>query len=281
MQPIQSYIAVPIHLRGALTGLLFLSSKTPGYFSNGHAHRLQAFADHAAIALQNARLHEESQQLAALRERQRLAHELHDAVSQTLYSASVIAEALPLLWDRDPEKVKPRLVQLHRLTRGALAEMRTLLLELRPSVLTEADFDDLLRQLVEGLQGRTEIGVTLEVDGTPSLSDEAQIALFYIAQEALNNVIRHAEATQVAVSLHNYPDRLELSIIDNGRGFDANDAESTSMGLGIMRERAEAIGAALSITGQVGQGTEVVVTLARIDERKTDESNRNDPDHDC
>lgn len=268
MHIIQSYIAVPIRLRGQLSGFLFLSSKTPGHFSNRHANRLQAFADHAAIALQNARLHEESQQLAKLQERQRLAHDLHDAVSQTLYSANVIAEALPLLLKQDIEKAQSRLAQLHRLTRGAMAEMRTLLLELRPSVLTDADFADLLQQLTEALEGRTHIEATLTVDDNFPLPDEVQIALFYIAQEALNNVAKHAEATQVMVSLHHQPDQLDLSIIDNGCGFDRAQVKSTSMGLDIMRERATAIGAALSITSQAGHGTQVVVTWIHADERK-------------
>jgi PAS domain S-box-containing protein len=268
MRMIQSYIAVPIHLRGMLTGFLCLNSKTPDYFSPVHADRLKAFADHAAIALQNARLYEESQQLAAIQERQRLAHELHDAVSQTLYSASVIAEALPLLWERDPEKAKPQLAHLHRMTRGALAEMRTLLLELRPSMLTEANFEDLLRQLTEALEGRTHLDVTLTVDKTPSLPDDVQTALFYIAQEALNNVVKYAEATQVTVTLQHWADQLELSIIDNGRGFDSSQGESISMGSDIMYERAEAIGALLSITSQVGHGTTVVVTWTDTTERE-------------
>ncbi len=260
LRKIRSYAGVPIRLKGHTIGFLYLLSQKPDFFTADHADRLQSFAEHAAIAIQNARLHEQAQRLAALQERQRLAHELHDAVSQTLYSASVIAEALPQLWDRDPEKVKPRLAQLHRLTRGALAEMRTLLLELRPSRLAEADFDDLLHQLTEALQGRTHLKVTLEIDGKYTLPEGAQTALFYIAQEALNNVVKHARATQVTVCLQSHSNRLELSIMDDGRGFDPDQTESTSMGLGIMRERAEAIGALLHITSQAHQGTRVVVT---------------------
>lgn len=269
MSTIQSYITVPIQLRGQLSGFLFLSSRTPDYFSENHADRLQAFADHAAIALQNVRFYEESQALAKLQERQRLARDLHDAVSQTLYSANVIAEALPLLWDRDVEQAKSRLTQLHRLTRGALAEMRTLLLELRPAVLTEANFDDLLRQLTEALEGRTQLETELVVDGRYSLPDDVQIALFYIAQEALNNVAKHAAATQVTVRLQNQTGQgLALSISDNGCGFNPKLVESTSMGLGIMRERAEAIGATLSISSRESHGTQVVVTWTNTDERK-------------
>jgi PAS domain S-box-containing protein len=268
LRKIRSYIGVPIRLKGSAIGFLYLFSPEPGFFTPIHADRLQIFVEHAAIAIQNAQLHEKSQQLAALQERQRLAHELHDAVSQTLYSTSVIAEALPHLWDRDPEKVKPQLAQLHRLTRGALAEMRTLLLELRPSTLIEADFYDLLQQLAVGLQGRTHIEVTLDINGNHSLPKDVQVAFFYITQEALNNVAKHAGATQVVVSLHGQPDQMELSIIDNGRGFDPDQIESTSMGLGIMRERAQEIGASLSVTGQIGHGSKVVVIWTNANERK-------------
>ncbi len=260
LRQIRSYVGAPIRLKGDTRGFLYLFSQEPDFFTPAHADRLQAFAEHAAIAIQNAQLHEKAQQLATLQERQRLAHELHDAVSQTLYSASVIAEALPHLWERDPVKVRLRLAQLHRLTRGALAEMRTLLLELRPTALIEADFDELLRQLTKALQGRTQIDVTLEVNGNHALPEEVKTALFFVVREALNNVVKHAGATQVAVHLHSQPDQLELSIIDNGCGFDPAQIESTSMGLVIMRERAEAVGASLAITSQPGRGTRVVIT---------------------
>jgi PAS domain S-box-containing protein len=257
LRKIQSYVSASIRLKGDTRGFLYLLSQEPDFFTPAQADRLQAFAEHAAIAIQNAQLHEKAQQLATLQERQRLAHELHDAVSQTLYSASVIAEALPRLWDRDPEKAKPWLAQLHRLTRGALAE-------LRPARLSEADFDDLLRQLTEALQGRTQIEVTLETDDPPVLPEDVKTALFHITREALNNVVKHASATHVTVCLHSDHDQLELRVLDNGQGFDPNQIDATSMGLEIMRERAGAIGALLDITSQVNQGTQVVVTWKNI-----------------
>jgi signal transduction histidine kinase len=264
LRKIRSYISVPIRLKSRTVGFLYLYSKEPEFFVSVHVDRLQMFAEHAAIAIQNAQLFEKAQQLAALQERQRLARNLHDAVSQTLYSASVIAEALPLLLERDSEKVKPRLAQLHRLTRGALAEMRTLLLELRPSTLREADLADLLHQLTEALQGRTQLEVNLVIQCNCDLSEDVKTALFYIAQEALNNVVKHAGATRVNVSLIKQSDKLELRVIDDGQGFDPTEINSTSMGMGIMRERAETIGAYLSITSKVDQGTSVVVTRMDI-----------------
>jgi PAS domain S-box-containing protein len=256
---VRSYMGAPIRLKGATIGFLYLDSAEAGFFNPAHAERLQDFARQAAIAIQNAQLHKQAQELAILKERQRLAHDLHDAVSQTLFSASVIAEALPRLWRRKPETVKPRLDQLHRLTRGALAEMRTLLLELYPTRLAEADFNELLRQLTDALQGSTRIDVSLTVEGRRALPEEVQTALFYLAQEALNNVVKHARATRVTVHLRSEPERVELAIEDNGRGFDLAQIPSTSLGLGIMRERAAAIGASLQVTSAVGHGTTVTV----------------------
>jgi PAS domain S-box-containing protein len=255
----RSYIGAPIRLKGATIGFLYLDSTETGFFNTAHAERLQDFARQAAIAIQNAQLHKQAQELAILKERQRLAHDLHDAVSQTLFSASVIAEALPRLWNRKPETVKPRLEQLHRLTRGALAEMRTLLLELYPTRLAEADFNELLRQLTDALQGRTRIDVSLTVEGGRSLPEDVQTALFYIAQEALNNVVKHARATRVVVHLRSQPERVELIIEDNGRGFALEQTPSTSLGLGIMHERAAAVCASLQVASAVGHGTKVAV----------------------
>ena len=120
----------------------------------------QTLADQLAIAIENAHLYEQAQELATVQERQRLARDLHDAVSQTLFSASLIAEVLPRLWERNPDEGRKRLEEIRQLTRGALAEMRTLLLELSPAALVDADLGDLLRQLAESITGRARIPVS-------------------------------------------------------------------------------------------------------------------------
>ena len=276
LNDIQSYIAAPILLDQTLTGFLFLSSKEPDFFTTRHADQLQAFAEHAGIAIRNAQLHIKAQELAALEERQRLAHNLHDAISQTLFSATMIAEALPQLLDREPEKTKQRLEQLHRLTRGAMAELRALLYELRPAALVEMEFGDLLRQLTDSLQGQTRIRTSLQVEGQRTLPPDVQTALFYITQEALNNVVKHAGASRVNVYLRNDPGELELAITDDGRGFAPEQIRPTSLGLAIMRERAEAIGAVLTVSGQNGLGTRVVITWAEREEKvKSERSPQN------
>jgi signal transduction histidine kinase len=187
-------------------------------------------------------------------------------VTQTLFSAGLIAEALPAMWDSDPAEGRLLLQELRQLSRGALAEMRTLLLELRPAALLEASPGDLLRQLGEAVTGRTGLPVTVTVEGSCVLPPDVHVALYRIAQEALNNVVKHAQASQVTVRLHcispadgGEAGYAELQVRDDGRGFDPCRVPPDRLGLGIMRERAQAIGATLEIESQPGQGTRIAV----------------------
>jgi len=256
---IQAYAGVPLLVEGEALGVLYALDRHPREYTQENLDFLSALASRAAVAITKVRLYEQAQTLAALEERQRLARDLHDAVSQSLFSASVIAETLPRLWERNPEIVRQNLSELHRLTRGALAEMRTLLLELRPAALAEANLGDLLRQLTEGLAGRTQVAVSLKVEGQRPLPPEVKTTLFRLAQEALNNITKHARASQVQVSLQNQPERVILWISDDGRGFDPTQIPAGHMGLNIMHERANAVGATLKINSRPGHGTEVVV----------------------
>lgn len=207
--------------------------------------------------IRDAHLYEQMQTLAALEERQRLAQNLHDAVNQSLFSASLIAEVLPRLWETHPDAVRESLEDLRRLTRGALAEMRGLLVELRPLVLADSELDDLLRLLGDALTGRTGIPVTVTVVGEGELPAEVQMALYRLCQEALNNIAKHSEAGEVAIQLHYDGAAVSLSIHDNGRGFNPEHIPSGHYGLDMMEERARAVGAALTITSRPGQGTEI------------------------
>jgi PAS domain S-box-containing protein len=256
---LRSYIGVPICLEADIIGFLNLDSSVPNFFTDDHARRLQAFADQAAIAIRNARLYEQAQIVSALQERQRLARDLHDAVSQTLFSASVMAESLPRLFERQPEKVPPRLQELHQLTRGALAEMRTLLHELRPAGLIETPLNVLLRHLVESVMSQTGIKISLEVGDARPFPPDVQVTLYRIAQETLNNVAKHANATHITVGLINNEDSVELRIVDDGRGFDPYQVRPDHFGIGIMRERCASIGAILDINSEIGKGTSIFV----------------------
>lgn len=204
-------------------------------------------------------LRERLQEEAAANERSRLARDLHDAVTQTLFSANLIAEALPRLWEKDVGEGRRRLEELRGLTRGVLAEMRTLLFDLRPSALAEADLDELVRRLVEVFTNRTRLPVALSVAGACSLPSEVRVALYRIAQEALNNVARHSRAAQVRVALSCDPGQAGLLIEDDGLGFDPTAPSPGHLGLNIMKERAGGIGALLEIDSRAGQGTRVRV----------------------
>jgi len=291
----RSSAALPLLHGEKVLGALNVYSEEPEHFTTDRLQALQSLANLAALGLQQARLYEQIQNYAAeleqrvtertaelehqyrrqavLEERQRLARDLHDVVSQTLFSASVIAETLPRLWERNPEGVRQCLQDLQRLTRGALAEMRTLLLELRPKAVEENVLDDLLGQLIEGFSGRTKTSVTLQIEGRRALSPKVRETLFRIAQEALNNVVKHARAHHVQVSLHNQPAQAKLVVRDDGQGFDPNHIPAGHMGLDIMRERAEAIGAKLFITSQPDQGTEVKVIWRNQEEASSNDQN--------
>jgi signal transduction histidine kinase len=258
----RAYVGLPIHSHDEVLGFLNLTSVEPGFFSAERVEALKIFAEQAALAIHNAQLHEQAQTVAMAKERERLARELHDAVSQTLFSANVMAEALPRQWQRNPEKAQQHLAQLHQMTRGAMAEMRTLLLELRPSALVDVDLKTLLTQLSDAVQSRKKIMMTLKLDGPVPLPHEAKLSFYRIAQEALNNVAKHSRATRAEILLKHEDGKVEMVIADNGRGFDPQQVMATSLGLHIMHERAEVIGASLQISTEVGHGTRVEVTWA-------------------
>jgi signal transduction histidine kinase len=252
-------LAVPLIVKDAVYGAIALYSREPREFSSEEIEIGVAFSDQAALAIENARLRVQAEQTAVAAERSRLARDLHDAVTQTLFSTSLIADVLPRLWERNAPEALARLNELRQLTRGALAEMRTLLLELRPATLTEVGLGELLRQLAEATISRARVQVDLTIEGECRLPPDVQIALYRIAQEALNNVSRHAGAAQAAVQLHCRPEQLELRISDDGQGFDPGDVAHDHLGLCIMSERAEAIDALLRIDSQPGRGTQIVV----------------------
>ncbi len=269
-RPLRNAAVVPLSVKGEVIGTLVMVDKLGGVvdFDPSDLDLLMGFAGQAAAAIENARLYGRAQQAAVMEERSRLARELHDAVTQTLFSAGLIADALPSAWEHDPEHGRELLQDLRNLSRGALAEMRSLLLELRPAALEETRLEDLLRQLGEAAGGREGIPVQLVLEGEGVLPPAVRTAMYRIAQEALNNVVKHARAGRVLIQLCYSCNQQEdsaglsgalLSIIDDGCGFDVEEAPQSRMGLGIMRERAGAVGADLLIESRPGEGTRVTV----------------------
>jgi signal transduction histidine kinase len=257
-QSFHAILAIPLLLRNEVYGGLVLYYPLARHFTDEEKQLALAFADQAALVIENARLFAEVQDRAALAERQRLARDLHDAVTQSLFSASIIADVLPRLWAGNPEVGSHYLDDLRLLTRGALAEMRSLLNELRPGALTETDFKDLLRQLTEAFAGRKRVPVDLAVEGSVRLPPDVQIAFYRIAQEALNNIAKHAEATTVTVRFTCASDGVTLLVRDDGKGFDQERVAADHFGVRIMHERAQAVGASFEICSAPGQGTRVV-----------------------
>jgi signal transduction histidine kinase len=262
------WLGVPMLYGEKVMGAIVVGSYQRGVFDERHQQTLTSIANQAAVALENARLYQQARRLAVLEERQRLARDLHDAVTQTLFSASLIAEALPALWQRDQDEGRQLLAELRQLSRGALAEMRTLLLELRPTALTESRIEDLLRQLSEAITGRSGLPVTVQAEYDRRLPADVHVALYRIAQEALNNVVKHARASHAMVTLRCAAEeanasqrrqRIQLYVGDDGIGFDPSDVPPDRLGLGIIRERAQDIGAELTIDSHPGGGTRVTV----------------------
>ncbi|MCO5203832.1 MAG: sensor histidine kinase [Anaerolineae bacterium] len=190
-------------------------------------------------------------------ERTRLARDLHDDVTQTIYSAALITEALPRIWERNPDEARRNLVKLRQLLRGALAEMRTMLFELRPASLESADLDILITQLADAFTGRTRIPVQLKLSGENKLPPDVKIACYRIAQETFNNIEKHARAEHVTLILNRQPDELMLTIQDDGVGFGEDAVSAENLGLTIMQERATGIGAELQIESEPASGTQV------------------------
>lgn len=255
----RAWLAVPIITKDEVFGGMLLYYAEPRTLSEEEIQLAIAFGDQAALAIENAQLRARVGEAAAEAERERLARELHDAITQTLFSASVIAEAMPRIWKSRPDEAQLGMEELRRLTKGALAEMRTMLVELRPAALTEKPLGELLGHLCEAITSHSRVPVTLEIEGDTILPPDVQVALYRMVQEALNNVHKHARASKVGVALRNAPGVTRLEVRDDGRGFDPVAAAHIGLGLGTMRERAESIGAMIAIDSQVGQGTRVAV----------------------
>ncbi len=251
---VNSNVIAPIRSNSKILGFLSLDSAVPGFFTQAHAERLQTFADQAAIAIQNARLLDRAKRAAVVAERNRLANELHDTISQTLWSVSLISERLPAMWEIDQEEGRRTLATLHQLAQSALEEMRALLLELRPSSLADEKLGDLIRQAAAIITNRTGLPISVQVEAQEPAPPDVHFALYRIVQEALNNIVLHASASQVEVFFNSDSKRIDLSIQDNGVGFNPTDIGPTHLGLSIMKDRIRSIGATLEIISRKAGG---------------------------
>jgi signal transduction histidine kinase len=228
-------------------------------------------ADQAALAIENARLRRQVEQAAVREERGRLARELHDSVTQSLYSLTLFAEATRHMAGEDSEQGRDalidRITRIGEIAQQALKEMRLLVYELRPPALADEGLIRALRGRLEAVEGRAGIETRFVVGDLITLPPEVEAELYRIALEALNNALKHARASQVTVSLRCEDDRVALEIRDDGIGFDpAIGRESGGVGLRSMAERAARMGGTLDIDSTPGGGTAVTVRVRAEDE---------------
>jgi signal transduction histidine kinase len=249
-------LRVPLLVDGGVVGRLLLDRGKGGApFTAEDISLAQTVADRLSSALENETLRAQERERVAAEERNRIARDLHDADTQRLYSAGLIAEALPSLLRTDPAQGRANLERLRLLVRGALAETRTLLFELRPAALEEADLGALLEKLAHALAGQLQVPVEVAVAANGPLPYEVKLAFYRVAQEAFSNVAKHARARRARADLLMEGTTVIMSVRDDGRGFDVGQVAPACMGLRIMRERMEEVGAGLSLVSSPGQGT--------------------------
>lgn len=281
---IVAQLALPIRLKDEALGVLSVESDSP--FAPEDAAGLEIVADQLAVAIENARLYERGQRVAILEERQRLARELHDSVTQQLFGVTMVAQSLVSAVHRDPDEACRRSQRLLDLSRAALAEMRALLAELRPEEKIEPGFDvveplagigrvrrdglpQALRNYTSGPQFE-ELEVRVETRGFRRQAEPVENALYWIAREALHNAVKHAQAHVVDVHLSSEGGMARLLVGDDGVGFDTERpheprADGSGLGLGSMRERAQVLGGHLSIRSAPGEGTRVSAAIPVAD----------------
>lgn len=256
-------VAVPLIYRGRVVGTLtvfYPKDRDPGEAEIGF---LSTIADQAAVAAENARLFIEARDKAALEERQRLARELHDSVSQALYGIALGARSARTMLDRDPRQAVEPLDYVLSLAEAGLAEMRALIFELRPESLETEGLIAALEKRLAAVRARHGFVVHATLPEEPDVPLEMKQAVYRIAQEALHNTAKHARAKRVNLRLHWDTEEILLAIADDGRGFNADGSFPGHLGLRSMRERAESLGGTLEVESTPGQGTRVQARIPR------------------
>lgn len=255
----RAWMAVPLKVRDGVLGVLRVDHAEQDFFDPERERLLTAVGSQTALAMRHAHLLERQRDLAVAAERNRIARDLHDAVSQTLFAANLLAGTL----SRDEqlsEAARGQVATLERLNRSALAEMRMMLFELRPDALESVRLPELLQHAVEALAGRGGVEVTTEIAAEPAPPARQRVEIYRIAQEALSNIGRHSGASHVHVGWTlTGGQRGRLHIVDDGCGFDTAAEHPGHFGLVNMRERAQAVGAVLSVKSAPGEGTELLL----------------------
>jgi signal transduction histidine kinase len=253
--------AVPLRLQDRTIGAVACYTTEPAPLPAPQMSILTTVAGQVAVAVENARLSAQAQDAAVLEERQRLSRELHDSVSQALYGIALGSKTARIMAERDPTQVIAPLDYVVSLAHTGLAEMRALILELRPEMLEQEGLVAVLQKQADATTARHPIRVTTELCGEPDVPLTAKEVLYRIAQEALHNTVKHAAATEVRLSLVKGGEEIILAVHDNGKGFDTTGSFPGHLGLHSMRERVERFGGTLELKSTVGKGTIVSVQL--------------------
>jgi signal transduction histidine kinase len=260
------YVAIPLKSKNKVLGVATLNRVQLDQITVEDRELYAAIGNQIGIAIENAQLYGQAQQLAALEERNRLARDLHDSVTQTVFSVTLAAEAARAMYIKKPEKVEAQLERIQSLSRGALTEMRSLIFQLRPAALEEQGLIVAIQKHLDALQSRESVKIHFEVVGEGRLSKEHEQTLYRVAQEATNNIVKHAKASEAWVRLVIGESEASLSIADNGVGFEQDAAslrnqERKSLGMTSMQERAALAGGHLEVMSAAGQGTTVTISV--------------------
>ena len=258
-----SCMVAPLVTKGQVIGMLVLHHTEPSYYSAQDADLVMAFANQVAVAIENAQLYKRAQQLAVVEERQRLGRELHDSVTQALYSVTLYAQAAHMAMSAGKQdEALENLEELRNMARDAMIDMRMLVFELHPPRLEEEGLALALQGRLASVETRTGLQTELHVEEEQRLPISVEEELYWIAQEALNNVVKHAQAKKVMVRLLFDDESVCLEVEDDGVGFEPTEArQSGGMGLRGMGERAERINGKLEVESAPGQGTTLRVTV--------------------
>ncbi len=261
MPDTRSELVVPLVVGDKLIGVLDIHSHEVNRFSEMDARVMTTLADQIAVAVQNARLYTQAQELAVLEERNRLARELHDSVSQALYGIALGTRTARTLLDRDPKLVADPLDYVLSLAEAGLTEMRALIFELRPEALRNEGLVAALNKQVASLQARHGIQVETELCVEPEIPIEIKEALYQIARESMHNTVKHAKASRVMLTLECTPQQVVLDLRDDGIGFDTGGSFPGHLGLHSMRERAARLRGKYTIESTPGFGTHIAVII--------------------
>jgi len=255
----QAFLGVPMRAKGRVLGVLCAFREAQWPFNAEDVALLASIGDQVGVVVENARLRQQAEAAAVLEERGRLARDLHDSVTQSLYSVTLFAEAIRrFMADGNGRQTQDYLDQLSETAQQALKEVRLLVYELRPSLLQQEGLVGALQQRLNTVEKRANVQAQLVEEGQIRLNKHVEVGLYHIAQEALNNSLKHAAASAVTVHIRGMQDRVELEVCDDGKGFDpATIGKGGGVGMASMRERIEKLGGSLQVISAPGQGTRI------------------------